>query len=96
VPVVQPAIGAFPELLDATGGGILVAPENAGELVKAFERMMANPQEANEMGLYGKQAVYAKFHSRRLAEETVALYEKLLPGKSTAAEERVLSANQAR
>ncbi|HXV77245.1 MAG TPA: glycosyltransferase family 4 protein, partial [Candidatus Polarisedimenticolaceae bacterium] len=38
VPVVQPRHGAFPELLDATGGGLLVEPNDTDALADALER----------------------------------------------------------
>ncbi|MEX2299614.1 MAG: glycosyltransferase family 4 protein [Bryobacterales bacterium] len=78
VPVVQPRIGVFPELLEATGGGLLCEPENTADLASAIERLIDAPAEARAMGLRGRQAVYERFHHRRLAEETTAVYEELL------------------
>jgi len=78
VPVVEPRIGVFPELLAETGGGLLCEPENTPSLAAALERLIDCPAEAREMGLRGRQAVYERFHSRRLAEETVAVYQELV------------------
>jgi glycosyltransferase involved in cell wall biosynthesis len=78
VPAVQPRIGAFPELLEATGGGLLCEPENTADLAAAIERLIDAPAEARAMGQRGRQAVYERFHHRRLAEETAAVYEELL------------------
>jgi glycosyltransferase involved in cell wall biosynthesis len=77
VPVVEPRIGVFPELLTDTGGGLLYEPENTAGLAAALERLIDHPAEAGEMGLRGRHAVYERFHSKRLAEETVALYREL-------------------
>jgi glycosyltransferase involved in cell wall biosynthesis len=78
VPVVEPRIGAFPELIEQTGGGLLCEPESAVDLAAAIERLMDAPEEAREMGRRGRQAVYERFHSQRLAEETAAVYDELL------------------
>ena len=43
VPVVQPDTGAFPELIELTGGGILHAPGDAGSLADALERLLLDP-----------------------------------------------------
>jgi glycosyltransferase involved in cell wall biosynthesis len=78
VPVVEPRIGAFPELIEETGGGLLCEPENTEDLAAAIERLIDAPGEAREMGQRGRQAVYERFHSQRLAEETAAVYSELL------------------
>lgn len=78
VPVVEPRIGVFPELLEETGGGLLCEPESTPSLAAAIERLMDSPAEAREMGLRGRQAVYERFHGKRLAEETVAVYKELV------------------
>jgi hypothetical protein len=70
-------MGVFPEILTDTGGGLLYEPENTADLAAALERLIDHPAEAREMGLRGRHAVYERFHSRRLAEETVALYREL-------------------
>ena len=43
VPVVQPRIGVFPELIDATGGGLLHEPENAADLAKNLRKLLTAP-----------------------------------------------------
>jgi glycosyltransferase involved in cell wall biosynthesis len=77
VPVVEPRIGVFPELIEHTAGGLLCEPENTADLASAIERLIDNPSEAREMGLRGRRAVYETYHSRRLAEETVAVYQEV-------------------
>ena len=79
VPVVQPRIGVFPELIDATGGGLLCEPDNAADLADNLAKLMAHPAAAEEMGAKGKRRVDAHFHSKRMAEQTLALYEKPAP-----------------
>ncbi len=75
VPVVQPRLGVFPELIEATGGGLLFEPENAAQLTRTIESLIGDRTESERMGRAGREAVVRQFHSRRMAEETLALYK---------------------
>jgi glycosyltransferase involved in cell wall biosynthesis len=77
-PVVQPRHGSFPELLDATNGGLLVEPDNPQALAEAFRHLLENPGHRQELGQKGKQAVHQRFHAQRMATETADLYRKYL------------------
>jgi glycosyltransferase involved in cell wall biosynthesis len=76
VPVVQPRHGSFPELIEATGGGVLVAPDDPGELARALHAMMGNAAGREEMGRKGRAVVHERFHAERMARDTVAVYER--------------------
>ncbi len=78
VPVVQPRHGAFPELIEATGGGLLVEPDSPEELARGIETLMRDPALRRELGRRGREAVHARFHDRAEAEETLRVYERLL------------------
>ncbi|MFL6292359.1 MAG: glycosyltransferase family 4 protein [Thermoanaerobaculia bacterium] len=78
VPVVQPRHGAFPELIEATGGGLLVEPESPGELARGIGALLRDPALRRELGRRGREAVHARFHDRAEAEATVRVYERLL------------------
>jgi glycosyltransferase involved in cell wall biosynthesis len=79
VPVVQPRHGSFPELIEATGGGLLIHPNNAHDLADGLRRLVANPVHADALGRKGKEAVFARFTADRMAEETVAVYARYVP-----------------
>jgi glycosyltransferase involved in cell wall biosynthesis len=79
VPVVQPRHGAFPELIEATGGGLLVEPEDAAHLAQGLQRLLDNPAERARLGQRGRQAVHERFHAARMADETVNLFRKFVP-----------------
>jgi glycosyltransferase involved in cell wall biosynthesis len=76
VPVVQPRHGSFPELVEATGGGLLVNPEDPPDLARALAQLADNPPHAGELGGKGQEAVHARFHAGRMAEETAAVYAR--------------------
>jgi glycosyltransferase involved in cell wall biosynthesis len=74
VPVVQPRHGSFPELIEATGGGLLVEPEDPHDLARTLRQLLDNPAHRNELGSKGKEAVHSRFHAERMAAETAAIY----------------------
>lgn len=78
VPVVQPRHGAFPEMIEATGGGLLVEPGSPGELARGIETLLDDPGLRQELGQQGREAVHARFHDRAEAEGTLRVYERLL------------------
>ncbi|MDE2887826.1 MAG: glycosyltransferase family 4 protein [Gemmatimonadota bacterium] len=57
-PVVQPRHGAFPELLERTGGGILVEPDSPAALAEGLFRMMSDREAREAMGRQGREAVH--------------------------------------
>ena len=80
VPVVQPRHGAFPELLEATGGGVLCEPNDTHSLATAIEKLLLNPECARELGKQGRKAVLEKFSVERMASEVVRVLEEVALG----------------
>jgi len=76
VPVVQPRHGSFPELIEATGGGLLVNPDDPEDLARGLRPLLENPAHRAELGRKGKEAVQEKFNADKMARETVAVYQK--------------------
>jgi glycosyltransferase involved in cell wall biosynthesis len=76
VPVVQPRHGSFPELIEATGGGVLVEPNHPEDLARGLRRVLENVAHRQEMGQKGKRAVHEHFNAERMAEKTEAVYHK--------------------
>jgi len=75
VPVVHPRTGPFPELIEATGGGILCAPADPQALAGAIEELLLDPKRARALGEAGRRAVIEKFSAEAMAGETVRLLE---------------------
>jgi glycosyltransferase involved in cell wall biosynthesis len=78
VPVVQPRHGSFPELIEATGGGLLVQPEDPADLARALGQLRDNPALARELGQRGRAAVHQCFHAEAMARTTLDVYGKYL------------------
>lgn len=77
VPVVQPRHGAFPELLEITGGGVLCKPNDARALATAIEKLLLEPEHARELGMQGRKVVLENFSVERMSSEIVEVIEKV-------------------
>ena len=80
VPVVQPRHGAFPELLEATGGGLLCAPDDPASLADGLEQLLLAPERARALGQRGRAAVCAGFTVQRMAEDVARIARAHLQG----------------
>jgi glycosyltransferase involved in cell wall biosynthesis len=57
-----------------TGGGLLVATNNATALAAAMEELLQDPARTTELGRRGQMAVHSRYHAERMARDTIALY----------------------
>ena len=77
VPVVQPRHAAFPELIEATGGGLLVEPGDAKALADGIENLVLHPRDARFLGKRGQEAVREKFTAERMARDVAQVFGEL-------------------
>jgi glycosyltransferase involved in cell wall biosynthesis len=77
VPVVQPRWGAFPEMLERTGGGILFEPNDVESLTQALWELTQNPEWARDLGREGWAGVRAHYPVSQMASQAVDLYASL-------------------
>lgn len=77
VPVVQPNHGAFPEMIESTGGGLLVEADDPSALADAIGDLMDDPAQRRQLACRGRAAVLKSFTDDMMAERTWSLYEGL-------------------
>lgn len=77
VPVVQPSLGAFPEIVDISGGGVNYKPNTPKKLSETWAELLNNPDRLEELSKAGCQGTKEKFNIHNHAEEIVGLYENL-------------------
>jgi glycosyltransferase involved in cell wall biosynthesis len=75
-PVVQPRHGSFPELIDATGGGLLVEPENPQALAEGLRRMLEDSELRRACAGSGHAAVRARFTAEHMASATADVLKR--------------------
>ena len=79
VPVVEPRIGSYPELLEATGGGVLYEPNDAAALAKALGELLDDEARRAELGRKGRESVERSFSLATMAQKMTELYRTLVP-----------------
>ena len=79
VPVVQPRTASFPELIAASGGGVLCEPGSAPALASAIEQLLLNPEKLQALAESGRKTVPEKFSIERMSGELVQTFQQLQP-----------------
>jgi glycosyltransferase involved in cell wall biosynthesis len=77
LPVVVPNAGVFPEILTATGGGVLFEPRNLDSLTASLRLLLDDQIAAKAMGLRGAEGVAAHYCADRMVAETEAEYLRI-------------------
>ncbi len=73
VPVVEPQHGAFPEMIEKTGGGVLFAPGDIGDLAARLLELAKDPARRRELGRRGSENVRRHYSAARMAERTLEI-----------------------
>ena len=78
IPVVQPSLGAFPEIVKTTGGGILYEPNQPSNLADALDSLLSDPGLLKKLSADGKEGVEKFFNINNHASEMVEVYESVI------------------
>ena len=87
LPVVQPRHGSYPELIEHTGGGLLVEPLSPPALAQGLRQLIDDPELRLRLGRRGRAAAIEKFDHNATAEEMLAVYRRVLDGRGAAGAE---------
>jgi glycosyltransferase involved in cell wall biosynthesis len=77
VPVVQPRIGAFPEIVEKTSGGLIVNAGDADALAGGILALKEDPALAESLGKAGAAGVREHYTVERMADQVEAVYREL-------------------
>jgi glycosyltransferase involved in cell wall biosynthesis len=83
VPVVQPRRGAFTEVVERTGGGLLVNPDDAESLAEGLYLLWADRALGEKMGRCGYDSVRSVYSIGFAADRLLEVYGDLLANRST-------------
>jgi glycosyltransferase involved in cell wall biosynthesis len=78
IPMVQPALGAFPEVIEISGGGVVYGENKPEQLVKALGELILDDTKLQELSAAGISGVKAHFDIHAQAKKMVAVYEAAL------------------
>lgn len=77
VPVVQPRRGAFTEIVERTGGGLLVPPDDPDVLAETLHSLLTDRARAEALGAAGAAGVRQHYDVARMAAAAEAVYREL-------------------
>jgi starch synthase len=80
--VVASRVGGVPELVEDGVSGILIPAADTDALVQSIWSLSVDRPKLNKMGYEGWKRANRLFSSQRMAEQTFALYDRLLTRSS--------------
>jgi glycosyltransferase involved in cell wall biosynthesis len=78
VPVVQPRLGAFTEVVENTGGGILTDPGDVDGLVRGILALWEDVERRRQMGAAGYESVRAQYGVAQMLARVMEIYRPLV------------------
>jgi len=79
VPLVQPRRGGFTEIIEKTGGGLLVKPDDPDALAQGILEVCRNKQLAEELGAKGFRGVREQYTAAHMADKLLQAYQSVMP-----------------
>ena len=78
VPLVQPRRGAFTEIVENTGGGLLVQPDDPESLAEGILKIAKDKQLAEELSANGFRGVREQYTAVNMADRVLEAYESVI------------------
>ena len=78
IPMVQPTLGAFPEVIETSGGGVIYGENTPEQLAETLGKLIFNNQKLQELSASGIAGVKEHFEIHVQAKKMVAVYESAL------------------
>ena len=79
IPVVLPKVGSYPEIVGATGGGVLYEPHTVDALARALEELLGDAARRAELGRRGRESVASNFTLATMAAKMIEVYRAAAP-----------------
>lgn len=81
IPVVQPETGAFPEILEKTGGGIIYSPDNIDELAAGLVKLLNDKVLRKSLGETGRKNVKEELSLEKMSIGLSKVYDDIMKCK---------------
>ena len=78
IPVVQPALGAFPEIIEVSGGGIIYEPNTPEKLAETIMNILDDKELLTMKSRNGYKGVLEHFNIWDQTEKLLAFYKKMI------------------
>ncbi len=78
IPVIQPALGAFPEIVNSSGGGVIYEPNTPSVLSGVLKKLLSDPGELNRLATQARKGVEKKFHLKDQVGKMIRIYQSAI------------------
>lgn len=78
IPIIQPEISAFPEIIEKTGGGLTYFPNTSDALVEKLSEILKDSTKLLEMSTNGRKAVEESFNIKNSSKKWIEMYKKFI------------------
>lgn len=75
IPIVQPALGAFPEIVRRSGGGVTYEPNTPEALALELKKLLSDSHKMNELAARGREGVEKHFHVEGQVQKMMEVYQ---------------------
>ena len=77
IPVVQPALGAFPEIVNKAGGGVIYTPNTPDSLAKALAELLDDQSKLEQLSNEARLSAETHFDINKQAEKLTDIYKSV-------------------
>ncbi len=81
IPIVQPALGAFPEIVKESQGGHIYEPNTPDALALKLAEILSDKEELNKISIKGRESIINKYNSYKLTKDMLTIYENVINAK---------------
>jgi len=77
IPIIQPALGAFPEIVQVSGGGLVYAPNTPEVLCTTWEKVLSDSENLATLSQKARKGVETRFNIYDHAREIIDVYNRM-------------------
>ncbi len=81
VPIVQPALAAFPEIVKETQGGAIFEPNSSSALANKLAEVLGDKDKLLEYSKNGRKSVEDKYSTEKVTKSILSIYQEAIDKK---------------
>ena len=78
IPIVQPALGAFPEIVSGSGGGVIYEHNTPFALARTLHALLADKKMLQILSAQARQSIEKTFNIHALSKEMASIYQQAI------------------
>ncbi len=83
VPLVQPKLGAFPEIIDQTNGGITFEPNTPDAMSESCKKILNDKDLIEKLSAEGHKKTLEKYHIDDISDQVLEIYKSIVYDSGT-------------